>query len=688
MKKAQEKATILMEALPYFKKFSEKYIVVKLGGAALNDISCLDEFLQDVAYLRQIGARPIIVHGGGPMISKALKEKNIEFEFINGRRKTTEQVLEVVKDVLVNEVNSSIVRKLMSLGAKSRAFPLNGRILRCEKSSFTDENGKNYDLGLVGNVAHVLTGLLQESCLNGEIPVIAPIGFNEEHDFNVNADIAAAAVAGALSAEKVVFLSDTHGIFRDINNPDSRYSTLTETQVEELIEQGIITGGMLPKVDACMTALKGGVRKAHIIDGRIEHSILLEIFTVQGVGTEIIHKEGSAFEALKKDYDDFVCQNYTRIPICITKGRGSWIEDLQGNTILDMFSGWAVSGIGHCHPEVVKAIQEQAAQLIHMPNNFYNETQGRLAKRIVKEGFEGKCFFCNSGAEAVESCLKLARLTHQKTLGKHEIVTFENSFHGRTYGAMTATAQPLYQKGSEPLVPGFKYAKFNDIDSVKSLVNEKTAAVMLELIQGEGGVNIAEKRFIEELKELAEKFDFLLIFDEVQTGIGRTGEMFAFKHFGIEPDIMSLAKSLAGGVSMGAMVAKPSVAENLVPGTHASTFGGNPLACAAALAVFDAIENEKMLENTRIMGKYVEKQLDELAGNFPVIKAHRSIGLMHGIDLEKDGAKLVEISLAKGLLINCTHSTVIRFFPPLNVRRDEIDRAIEIFAEALVEFGS
>jgi acetylornithine/N-succinyldiaminopimelate aminotransferase len=380
-------------------------------------------------------------------------------------------------------------------------------------------------------------------------------------------------------------------------------------------------------------------------------------------------------------FNKYVIANYGRLPRVIDHGQGSYIYDTDGNKILDMFPGWAVSGIGHCHPKVVKAVQTQAAKLLHMDNTFYTELQGKLAKLLSDRAFGGKSFFCNSGAEANEAALKLARIHTPK--GKYKYITALGSFHGRTFGAMTATAQPKKFENFQPVVPGFVYVPFNDIDALKKAFDDEVAAVMIEPIQGEGGINVATPEYMKAIRQLCDKNQAVMILDEVQTGMGRTGKWFGYQHYDVVPDIITLAKALGGGVAVGAMMAKPNVAASLVPGTHASTFGGNCLACAAGIAVIEAIEEEKLLENAAKLGQYAADKLNQLKSKHSIIDHVRGKGLMLGIQLKSPGAKIVSGCLENNLRINCTQDTVLRFMPAMNVSKQEIDKAIDILDKVL-----
>ncbi len=380
-------------------------------------------------------------------------------------------------------------------------------------------------------------------------------------------------------------------------------------------------------------------------------------------------------------YNKYVIANYNRLPRVIVKGEGCYLYDADGNKILDMFPGWAVSGLGHCHPAVVEALRTQAGELLHIDNTFYSEPQGKLAGLLSERAFGGKCFFCNSGAEANEAALKLARL-HTAT-EKYKFITAEGSFHGRTFATVTATAQPKYHEGFLPLLPGFMYVPFNDVAALEATFSDEVAAVMVEPIQGEGGINVASAEYLQAIRRLCDEKGAVMILDEVQTGIGRTGKWFAYQHFDVEPDIITMAKALGGGVAIGAMMAKTEIAATLVPGKHASTFGGNCLACAAGVAVIEAIEKDNLLEHTAKLGRYAKDKLEQLKQKHSIIDSVRGIGLMIGVQLAGPGKQIVDRCLADGLRINCTHDTVLRFMPPMIATTDHIDQAIDILDGAM-----
>jgi acetylornithine aminotransferase len=388
-------------------------------------------------------------------------------------------------------------------------------------------------------------------------------------------------------------------------------------------------------------------------------------------------------EELKQDAARYLMQTYTRQPLSIVRGRGTKVYDLEGREYIDFVGGIAVNILGHGHPDLVQAIQRQAAQLIHTSNLYYTEPQVKLAQMLVDHSFADKVFFCNSGAEANEAAIKLARrYSHDKYgAGRFEIITMKNSFHGRTMATLTATGQEKVQKGYEPLLPGFSYVAFNNLEELERAVTDKTAAIMLELIQGEGGVYVADREYLKQVRDLCATRDVLLIFDEVQTGIGRTGTLFAYEQFGVQPDIMTLAKGLGGGVPIGACLATDSVATAFSPGSHASTFGGNPLACVAGLTVCRILLEGQVLDHAYRMGEYFAKGLSDCKEQHRVVREVRGLGLLQGIELDMDGKAVVSECLARGILINATGEHVLRFVPPLIITQLEIDRLLNTLAQ-------
>jgi acetylornithine/N-succinyldiaminopimelate aminotransferase len=380
-------------------------------------------------------------------------------------------------------------------------------------------------------------------------------------------------------------------------------------------------------------------------------------------------------------FDRYVIPNYKRFPVALVRGEGSYVWDDAGNRYLDFFPGWGCNLLGHCPPAVVAAVQEQVAELIHVPNTWHMEAQGQWAKLLSERSFGGKAFFCNSGAEANEAAIKLARL--HTPAGRHKIITFTGGFHGRTYGAVTATAQPKYHEGIGPMVPGFVYAPFGDLAATRQLVDNETAAILVEPIQGEGGIRIPPADFLAGLRQLADEHGLVLIFDEVQAGCGRTGKWFAYQNFGVEPDVMTLAKSLCGGIAGGAMLCRSELAPSLKPGMHAATFGGNPIAARAGIATIEAIEQDNLLERAVQIGALFRELLEPLARELPHVKEVRQCGVMIGVELTGDASPLVERCMADRLLINVTQGNVIRLLPAMTLDDDQVREGCAILSEAI-----
>jgi predicted acetylornithine/succinylornithine family transaminase len=390
--------------------------------------------------------------------------------------------------------------------------------------------------------------------------------------------------------------------------------------------------------------------------------------------------------------DDFIGMNnrylfntYGRTPIMLVEGEGCRVRDSKGREYLDFIAGIAACPLGHGHAGLAQAIAGQAARLIHVSNLFHIRPQLRLARLLVESSFADKAFFCNSGAEANEGAIKLVRkyFHDRDEHDRYHIITMEGSFHGRTLATLAATGQTKYRKGFEPEVKGFSHVPFGDLDALERAVTPQTAAVMVEPIQGEGGVVVPPKGYLSGIRALCDAQGMLLVLDEIQTGTGRTGALFAHEHYGMKPDVMTLAKGLAGGVPIGALLATDNVAAAFVPGTHATTFGGNPLACAAGTVVLEEVLSDGFLMRVKETGRYLKSRLEELAERRPIIREVRGKGLMQAVDLDSPGAEVALIMLERGILVNCTADTVLRFLPPLIVTREEIDEMISALDYAL-----
>ena len=379
-------------------------------------------------------------------------------------------------------------------------------------------------------------------------------------------------------------------------------------------------------------------------------------------------------------FDRYVIPNYGRFPVTLVRGQGSLVWDDDGRQFLDFFPGWGCNLLGHCPPAVVEAVQQQVGELIHVPNTWHIEAQGRWAKLLSDHSFGGQAFFCNSGAEANEAAIKLARL--HTPADRFKIISFEGGFHGRTFGATCATAQPKYHDGIGPLAPGFVYAPYGDLDATRQLVDGETAAILVEPIQGEGGIRIPPRGFLEGLRKLADENDLLLMFDEVQAGVGRTGKWFAYQHFDVEPDVMTLAKSLCGGVAGGAMLTRPEIAPSLRPGMHAATFGGNPLAAVAGIATLETIRRDGLLARAAALGEIFRVRLAPLV-ELPNVRELRVCGLMIGLELNSDATAIVGECMDRQLLINVTQGNVIRLLPAMTLSDEQLEQGCEILEQVV-----
>jgi len=385
--------------------------------------------------------------------------------------------------------------------------------------------------------------------------------------------------------------------------------------------------------------------------------------------------------------EKFIIGTYKRYPLAINRAKGKYIWSEEGKKYLDFFSGLGVNNLGHCHPQILKAIRHQLLKHLHVSNVYYDRLQVELAEKLLKLSIPGKVFFSNSGAEANECAIKLARkyghLRRRKRGARYKIIVFENSFHGRTLATLSATRQKKFQKGFTPLLSGFKQRKFNELSTVEDAMDSNTCAIMVEPVQGEGGVRVATREFLRGLRRVCNKFNLLLIFDEIQSGMGRTGKMFAYQHYGVSPDILTMAKGLGGGLPLGVTIAKDEIAKLFGYGNHGSTFGGNPVSVAAGLAAVRLL-NDKLLENVKVTGNYFMSRLNKLKSKYPKrIKKVRGLGLMVGMELKEEGEEIVNRCFEEGILINCTQKRVLRFLPPLIINNTDIDKLVKTLDKIL-----
>jgi acetylornithine/N-succinyldiaminopimelate aminotransferase len=394
-------------------------------------------------------------------------------------------------------------------------------------------------------------------------------------------------------------------------------------------------------------------------------------------------KTGAKTRAVIDTFDRFVVPNYRRFPVCLTRGSGSKVWDAEGNEYLDLFPGWGCNLLGHCPEPVVRAVQEQVARLIHVPNTWYTEAQGAWAQLLAERSFGGQAFFCNSGTEANEAAIKLVRLRSEGK--RYKIITFRGGFHGRTMGSVTATAQPKYHEGLGPMLAGFQYAPHGDLEAVERIIDDQTGGILVEPILGEGGIVPAPAGFLQGLRRIADERDLLLVFDEVQCGCGRTGKWFGYQHFGVTPDVITLAKSLCAGIAGGAMLTTVDLAKYLRPGMHAATFGGNPIAAAAGIAAIEMIEEQGLLAHVDQAAAIFRERFTAFREQCDVVRDVRVLGMMIGIELAIDGAAVVQNCLEKGLLVNCTQGNVIRLLPAMNISDAEVHDGCDRICAAITE---
>ena len=525
------------------------------------------------------------------------------------------------------------------------------------------------------------------------IPVIATVGVDDEGQaYNVNADTVAGAIAESLTAEKLVYLTDVAGVYGDWPDEASLISRIDVEGLERLVAGGKASEGMIPKLESCRgRAPARGAARAHPRRAAAARALVgvLHPGGCRHDGPPMTHEPVTQQEVLPlaaaQALDaEHVMQTYGRLPVSFVRGDGTLLFDSDGRRYLDFLSGLAVTSLGHAHPEVAAAIADQAQTLLHVSNLYYNDLQPRLAARLdARLGGDGRVFFANSGAEANECAIKLARRYGQRNGGpeRYHVISAYGSFHGRTLTTLAATGQPQKQETFQPLPTGFRQVQFEDIDALANALDDRVAAVMLEPVQGEGGVNPAAPEYLQAVRRLCDEREALLILDEVQTGLGRTGRWFGFEHSGIRPDIVTMAKALGNGVPIGACWARADVAAAFAPGDHATTFGGQPFAARAALAVLDVMEREQVPSRADRAGVRLCESLQKVPG----VVAVRGLGLLLAAELAPgiDAKDVAQRCMEAGLIVNAVTGSALRLAPPLLVSDAEIDEAVAVLANVL-----
>ena len=517
-----------------------------------------------------------------------------------------------VAEMVLGKVNKSLVQLLEGQGV--RAIGISGKdggLLNVEKKY---SNGE--DIGFVGEIKKVDAQILHDLLEKDFLPVVCPVGMDDEfHTYNINADDAACAIARAMKAEKLAFLTDIEGVYKDPKDPATLISELLVKEAKPLIEEGYIGGGMLER------------------------------------------------------------------------GEGVYLYDTNGKKYLDFAAGFAVSGLGYGNQKLNAALKFQIDQLYHTSNLYYHTNCGEAAQKLNRISGMDRVFFTNSGSEANEGALKAARrYAYNKKSGRYQFIAMENSFHGRSFGAVSVTGHTAYREPFEPMLPGVSFAEFNNLDSVKALVTDQTCAIILEPLQGEGGINLATQEFMEGIRKICDENDILMICDEVQCGMGRTGAMFAWQKFGVKPDILTMAKGIGNGIPVGAFAMTEKVAQaSLKPGDHGATYGGNPLACMAVKTVIDIFEEEKIVEHVNEVSEYLTERLEELVQHVDGVLERKGTGLMQGIVLKQPVAQVNNRAIDEGLLVIQAQGNVLRLVPPLIIEKEHVDEMIPKLTKALTE---
>lgn len=668
-----QRAEVLTQALPYIKSYVGKVVVIKYGGNAMINEDLKQQVMQDIVLLWLIGVKVVLVHGGGPEISELMEKLGKKAEFVDGLRVTDKETVDVVQMVLAGKVNKTLVNLLEMHGGKAMGISgMDGRLI---EATVKDER-----LGYVGEVTKIHISPVTDLIEKGYIPVISTVGCDKEgNTYNINGDTAAACIAGALKAERLIMMTDIAGILRDKNDPSTLIPRISIGEAEKLAGEGVISDGMIPKVQCCIEALKRGVENVIVMDGRVSHSILMELLTDEGAGTMFTKEKDLS---IKEKDAEYIANTYNRFPVVLSHGKGSLIWDENGKEYVDMGSGIGVTSFGIADDKWQAAVNEQASKLQHCSNLYYSEPCAVLAEKLCEKTGMSKVFFSNSGAEANECAIKAARKYAMEKKGEDcfTVVTLKNSFHGRTLTTLSATGQEHYHELYQPLTPGFAHVDAYNIFELEALgAKHKIAAIMIECIQGEGGVNTLKKSFVNEAAEYAENHDIVLIVDEVQTGNGRSGKLYSYMNYGIKPDIVTTAKGLSGGLPLGATLLGEKLKDVLGHGDHGSTFGGNPVCCAAAINILDRID-EDLLADVNAKSKYLFDSFTGAEG----IKSVSGMGLMIGLETEKPAAEVVKACMEKGVLC-LTAKNKVRLLPALNIPMTQLTKAVNIIKEACAE---
>ena len=690
--------------------------VIKIGGSVLESRESLTLLAQSIA---SDSRNCIIVHGGGPAIVRLQTAFGIEATYHEGLRITDAHSRDLVEMALCGWASGQLVRAFLAEGLDSTSLSgIDRGLLQCEKLELDQTESEATELGFVGEPKSVRAEILQDYLDKQILPVVAPISLGPDGEaYNVNGDRAAMSIATAMGATELVFVSDVSGV---LDSDGSKIDSCSEEEIGRLIDAGVIKGGMLPKIRSALDALSEGIDQVRICDPEglqdggtiIESGLDSDDFgKISHAGTRGEERSGASSlgrgekSALTvKDATEIVLlesklivPTYRRPELVFERGSGSWLEDGEGNRYLDMAAGIAVNALGHSDPAWAQLVAEQASKLCHISNLYHSRPQIELAERLVEHSFADRVFFCNSGTEANEAALKFARkwanlaaYVRAEEAGRDDagdaprrtnFVAFNGGFHGRTMGSLSVTANPNYRTPFGPLIEDVRFIDVHDAAAAREAISEEVAAVIIEPLQGEGGVRPVDPSFLRLLRQQCDSVGAALIFDEVQCGLGRTGSLWAYSNSGVEPDMMSLAKPLAGGLPIGALLVREEIAAAMQPGDHGSTFAGGPLVCRAAIEVFDRISDADLLAHVRDRGAQVEAGLQAIESSN--VMDVRGRGLLWGVELDIPAGPVIDAARKAGLLIISAGTNVIRLCPPLTVSAEEIDHAIAILSEIL-----
>ena len=671
---------------------STSRVLIKVGGAQLEDRGARDALATSIAQARASGLEVVLVHGGGNQMRARSAALGLEDQYVDGQRVTDAPTAEVALMVLGGEVNRLLVESLRRAGVSAVGLTGADGGVFTAKPYRADSSGAS-PLGYVGEVDRVDPTVVDTLLAGGFVPVLATVAPQDatrqgpnERFYNINADTAAGGLAAGLAATAVLFLTDVEGV---LDADGQRVGHIDRARFDALVADGTISGGMIPKVAAALatadTAADTEVVK--IAPAAIDNAVVAALREDTGTSFGRPSVTSQSDTSVPPDsIEPHIVRTYVKAPEVFVSGRGTILRDAQGREWLDFLGGIAVSALGHAHPQLTAAIRAQAGEVLHLSNLYQHPFGEPAAEAIAELAGMRAVFFTNSGAEANEAALKLAR-KHQRRhrhFDRTAFVSVEGGFHGRTMGALSVTPTAKYREPFEPLIPGIHSVPRNDIEALEqTLTSVQPAALILEPIQGEGGIVPLDIDYLRAARELCTRTETVLIHDEVQCGSGRTGKFLCAQHAGVTPDVATLAKPIAAGLPMGALVCAEGYHDTLVPGDHGSTFAGGPMVCRAAMVLLTELRNG-LLDAVAQKGAQLRAGLEQIAARHPgIVREVRGRGLMQALVVPGHGANLQCVAYGRGLMTNCAAGDAVRLLPPYTVLPSEIDRAVEILDQSL-----